>query len=242
MSEKKKVFSEKEATEIVRRAVELQEEQQSEAYTPGITSEQLADIAKEVGVDPKFLDQALREALAPESKVGPMHLTEEFERVIDGELPPEDFDLVFTEFKPMNSRRYQTVQVGRTMDAIAWTGWSHARLHLTSRNGRTRLRVKSTPLLAYLCTLHPAIIGSVIAMSVFSGAGMVAGGLAAFAGIMSAGILGFRFLLKRGHRAARELTDKIERAVMSETAALRQNLSRATNGKESEEQTQQTQT
>ena len=60
------LFSEAEVTEIVKRAVELQESgRQAQEYVPGVTRSELARIAGEIGIEVAFLEQAIRERLEP---------------------------------------------------------------------------------------------------------------------------------------------------------------------------------
>lgn len=187
-------------------------------YTPGITRAELENIAKEVGVDPKFLELAITQQGKPESKTGALRLTEEFERVIEGELDPADFDVIVDYIKPL--KQIGTTgfsQVGRTLQASAWTGISQANVSVSSRNGRTRLKVASNPLFAFLMGGYPALIGSVISAASLSEAGYVGYGIAAAAAFLVAGFGTVRALIGKGHSAAAKLTDKLEAAIANET-------------------------
>ncbi|MCB8933008.1 MAG: hypothetical protein H6534_06150, partial [Chthonomonadaceae bacterium] len=222
MDSEKRVFSEKEASEIVQRAARLHEAafESSTPYTPGITREELVRIAKEIGVDPKFIEQAILEGAGPESRKGVLHLTEEFEQVVQGELSPDRFDLVLDELKVMN--RHQGVgatQVGRTLQATHWTGLSQAQVQITSRSGRTRVNVKSNALFAWLFALHPAFILSVIALASTGEHGMIATGLAITGVLAAAGWTGFRALLKKGHPRAGQLAERLSRTIAEDNAA-----------------------
>lgn len=221
MTPEKRVFSEKEASDIVRRAAVLHEQAQESAspYTPGVTREELERIAKEVGIDVAFLDRAILEGTRPESRKGPLHLTEEFERVIEGELDPNDFDVVTGALKMMRVQHgVAAAQVGRSLTATAWTGLSQAYVTVSSRNGRTRLNVKSNALFAWLFALHPAFILSIIAMGATAEAGAALVGIGIVAGLALAGWAGFRALLKAGHRRAGELADRIAVRIAEETS------------------------
>lgn len=216
-----RVFSEKEASEILRRAAELMEREVEggKDYTPGITREELENIAKEVGVDPKFLELAITQQGKPESKTGTLKLTEEFERVIEGELDPADFDVIIDCIKPLKqvgSTGFS--QVGRTLQASAWTGVSQANVSVSSRNGRTRLKVASNPLFGFLMGGYPALIGSIISAAALSENGYIGAGIAAAAGFLVAGVVAVRTLISKGHTAAAKLTDKLENAIAEETS------------------------
>ena len=89
-----RVFSEQEVGQIIRRAVEITEEGSAQAYTPGVTRSELEKIATEVGVSSEALERAIEEARQHTGKRWPLRLTEEFERVVDGELDPSEFDLL----------------------------------------------------------------------------------------------------------------------------------------------------
>ena len=215
-----RVFSEQEASQILRRAAELMEKavEGGKDYTPGITRAELENIAKEVGVDPKFLELAITQQGKPESKTGVLRLTEEFERVIDGELDPADFDVIVENIKPLSRIGQSGIsQVGRSIQASAWTGISQANVSVSSRNGRTRLKVASNSLMAFLMGGYPALIGSIISAAALSENGYVGYGVAAAAAFLVAGVGAVRALIGKGHAAAAKLTDKLETAIANET-------------------------
>jgi hypothetical protein len=212
------VFSEQQVSDILRRAAELMEKSAG-GYTPGITREELERIAKEVGVDPKFLELAICEQGQSTSKKGPLHLTEEFERVIEGELDPADYDILAEHIKPLgNAGQPAMAQIGRSLQASAWTGVSQAKVTVNSRNGRTRLTVKSTPLFAFLMGAYPAVMGSIISAASLSEAGYIGWGIAAAAAFVAVGATAFSFLLKHGHEKARDLTEKLRGRISEEMA------------------------
>ncbi len=219
MPQQEEVFSEQEATTIIRRAVELQEESAAGSYVPGISREELARIAAEVGVEPRFLEEAILAGGEVESKKGPLHLTEEFERVIPGELDPQDFDKVATEIRPFsNIGQVGVAQIGRSLSASAWTGISQAKVEVTSRGGRTRLKVKSMPFLAIFGGFYPAMMGAIISAAAMGEAGHVAAGLGVAAGLLVAGFVAFRGLLHAGHRASKRLAERLKNVIAKETA------------------------
>ncbi len=222
MTPDKRVFSEKEASEIVRRAAQLHEQalESASPYKPGVTREELERIAIEVGIDPTYIERAILEGSRPESRKGPLHLTEEFERVIEGELDPNDFDVGTNALRVMHRHQGRgAAQVGRSLNATSWTGVSQANVHVSSRNGRTRLNVKSNALFAWLFALHPAFILSIIAIGATSEAGLIWLGLGIVGALALAGWAGFRTLLKTGHKRAGELTDRLAAVIADENAS-----------------------
>lgn len=213
-----KIFSEQEVGAIVRRAVELQEKAGSE-YKPGVTREELGKLASEIGVDPKFLDLAINEAGSSKSVQGPLNLTAEFQRVIDKELAPEDFDILLKHLRRGN-RRHPITQVGRSLTGQAWTGASLANVDVSSRKGRTKVTVKSTPIIAYLAAMHAPLIGSFIALSSLAASGNILLGLAIVLPILLLASLAFGALVRKGHQKAHELADKLTQEIEEQGTGL----------------------
>lgn len=202
------MFSEQEASKIIQRAVELSEQQTSGQYAPGITRAELEKIAAEVGVSIDVLDKAIRETVKGDTGKGGFRFSEEFERVIEGELDPGQYDLVIEGLKPMaNHGQPQASQVGRTLSLSTWTGVGQAKVDLTSRNGRTRVKVKSNSIFQFLMTLHPALITALVATGALGEKGMVWLGAGIGAAAIAIGASLFGFLTKKGHRKAEDLAD-----------------------------------
>jgi hypothetical protein len=209
---RKRVFSEQEVAQLIRRAAEISESAGSTDYAAGVTEAELRRIAGEVGISPEALELALRETTTKRSsRKGPFHFTEEFERVVEGELDPERFDLLLEGSKPARMPgQIQMAQVGRSLNFVAWTGPGQSNVEVVARNGRTKLRVKSNALMQALMTLHPAFIGSVIALGALSERGMVMAGAGIAVGLTVVGGIAFRSLTKFGHRRAEELADSLQ--------------------------------
>lgn len=209
-----RVFSEQEVTEIIRRAVELTEAGDARSYTPGVTRQELEKIGSEVGVSPDALARAILEVQQRTGKRGPLHLTEEFERVVSGELNPDQFDLIVEGIKPLsNAGQPGMTQIGRTLTMSAWTGVGQAKVDLTSRSGRTRVKVRSSALFQGLMTLYPAAIGSVIAIGMLSERGMGLLGAAIGVAVLALGGGLFGWLTKLGHRKAESLADNLRERI-----------------------------
>lgn len=222
----KRIYSEQEAAEVLQRAVRLQEaSNKSGEYTPGITIEELKKIASEAGIDAGILEKALAGMGEDErSKLGLFNLTEEFERVVAGEMDPNDYDKILNLLKP-GQRGMQ--QVGRSLSGQGTVGPHMVQLNVESRNGRTKVKVKYLPVFAYLLGLHGPVIGSFIALGLLSEKGLPLLGAAIAAGLLTAGSLAFRWLVKSGRAATRKLTGQIVEAIEEEVDPLRENLSGA---------------
>ena len=215
-----RVFSEQEVSDILRRAVELTEAGDEREYIPGVTESELVRIAEEVGVSPEALKRAMLESGKVDSKKGLFHLTEEFERVIEGELDPGQFDVVADMIKPLgNAGQPAVAQVGRKLTMSAWTGIGQAKVDVTSRNGRTSLKVKSNALFQMLMTLHPSLIATLITVGSLSERGMGLLGTAIGAGIMTVGAGAFTWLTRLGHRKAEKLADDLRVKIADTVAA-----------------------
>lgn len=192
--------------------MELQEQAGKESYTPGVTPDELKKIALDLGIDVNYLQQAIDEANSTETRRGPFSLTEEFERVVDYELPPEDFDVILHHLKPFG-RRHPIAQVGRTLTGRTWTGTSFANVEVTSKRGRTRVKVKSNPLFAFLVTLYPAFVASTMLLGPLGESGHLLVALGLIAVVLVLAGLCFTGLVRSGHKSAKKLTDRLAQAV-----------------------------
>lgn len=217
------VFSEQEVAAIIRKAVEVMESQKSPDYQAGVTLDELTRIAGEVGVTPDALAQAIRQVREGAIQKTPsmLGLAHEFEKVLEGEIDPADFDIVLEQLRQVRSRHSAGAnQVGRTLHVTAWTGGGIAHVNVTSRNGRTRLNVRSTAFFPFMVSLYPALVFAMV------GAGMVGEAYGALAGIgmavaaSLAGLLGFGGLVRKGRVEAEKVTGKL-------TDTLREHLARA---------------
>ncbi len=231
-----RVFSEEEVAEIMRRAVALQEQTKHGAteYKPGVTQAELQRAAKEMGVDPSFLEQAIQEQLlgAPTKQRGFMP---EQHRVVEGELDPEDFDIILSQVRTTASRRHPVTQVGRTLRGRAFTGSGLAELEVTSRNGRTKIGVKPTFILEALGMFYPAFIATMVVNANLAGGGAPITALAVTTGAFGLAALGFRAWISRSRAAAAKLADKLQEAVSEHIQeGLRDNLKKDTTGTETD--------
>ncbi len=226
------LFGEKEASEILQRAAALQETGGGDdrPYQPGITKEELYRIAKEAGIDITFVDLAMQKPIDTTQPTGRVPTTVEHERVIDGELPVEHFDILMEEVRPTPNHQGTTsvTQVGRTFDATTWRGTTQARVMVSARRGRTRVKVVTDSTGAVLCTWLP--MGFVAFLTLIIGmkeAGPLIG-LALTGGLVGATHLVFRHLLKKGHQRGAELADRLAAKIAEETRHLRERLAGAT--------------
>jgi len=208
-----RVFSEQQVSDIMKRAVALQEEAKASPYRAGVTQDELARAAKEMGVDPACLEQAIREKLTGAPEKGSGFLKEE-QRVVEGELDPQDFDIILSQVR--SRRRHPIVQVGRSLQGRTFTGSGLANLEVTSRNGRTRINLKPFPILEVLGTFYPAFIITSIGGSALADKGFAGVAAAIAAGAFAAAAIGFKFWLGRSRQATARLADKIQGVVQDQ--------------------------
>ena len=239
MSGGKRIFSEQEASEILQRAAKLQEEDRESdpAYTPGITAEELERIAHEAGIDPNFLRRAMEKATPAEKTNTKVQLEQVFERVVEGEIEPENFDIVIEDVKAIQ-RQYKgnhqggIQQIGRRIFGNVMCGPAIGKMNITSRNGRTRIEVRTGPFFPLFLSLYPTFIGSLVAIAATAERGNPALGAAIAVALMAGAFPLAKYLLKRGHKAGEELADnlsaKAQEAVDIQNSELQKRLAQST--------------
>lgn len=244
MADRKKIFSEKEATDLMLKAAKLQEEQpepDSQDYVPGITLDELKRMAKELGVEERYLVKALES----EGKYSPVKTEQEkkggdflgipwvreYEAVLDGELPLEHFDVVMEDMYTSHGKGRQgyammPTQVGRTVQGQVGAGLGYGRFTMTSRNGRTRMNVRSNAFVPFMAVGYPIFIFSAIISAVLGENSSLPGwaiGLFVLAALTFATVVSAS-LAKVGHQKLKEKFESMVRKVDEETANLRENL------------------
>ena len=214
-----KVYSEKEAAEILQRAVALQESTPDgsvSSYAPGITDEELRRIAQESGLDPKFLEMAIAEGQRlPAAKKNFFDYYRDHEIVIDGELPLDKFDVILEEVGPSSSRSMGLSQVGRMIEGQFSHKAGFGRLKVSSRQGRTRVNVRSASFIPFMLFMHPGLMGfagGIVALAL----GQTILGLALGLGAPLLGFLGMRMLQKKAHADVANLVERIVQRITEE--------------------------
>jgi hypothetical protein len=131
------------------------------------------------------------------------------ERVVEGELDPADFDLFLQEVRGHRARNDHSKQIGRTLETRAWSGSGWAQVEVTSRNARTRLKVKAIPAVEFVTIPVAYIVSLFISFRVLghAGHGLVA---AAVAGTVATAAAVSGLWIRRSGRAAGRLSDKLE--------------------------------
>ncbi len=232
-------FSEKEAAKLVLEAAKLQEASSdgSGDYTPGLSFTELARMAQEAGIDPKFLEQVLAKQQEPEDstrRILGIPISAEFESIVDAELPPENFDVITEEFEhsPFGARRTGSVtnfpvQVGRSVQVRISKGTAFGLLKVTSRRGRTRVQAKQTMFVPFMAGMYPALIFTFVAVmsNIEKGAGLP---LWTIPLALGAGAAGYGVMMQLGIKKMRDIVANISDRIREETDSLRDRLSSAT--------------
>lgn len=208
MPQHRQLFSEAEVTEILKAAVRLEEDDASRhVYAPGVTAEELTRIAAEVGIDPQHLEEAIRRHSAGEGAV--RETATEIERVVEGELDPDDFDVMFESLGKTSGRHPPVHQFGRTVRAQVMAGGGVVGLEVTSRNGRTRIRSTYTPAIQVMGTIYPASLAAIGTGIALATAGMPFLAAASALALLGGSIFAFKKWTRHSRKQQRELVERL---------------------------------
>ncbi len=230
-------FNEEEVALIVKRAAELQQTQQAESEpSTALTLIEVEEIAREAGIDPKLIRQAAHgldrpsETSRPSLWLGaPTRLV--FERVVDGEIPTEDFEPLINEIRRTFGDNGVPSVLGRTLAwASSYEGGRRrnngrmVNVNVVSRSGVTTIRVEEE-----MRNLAGGLFGGLVggggggSTGISLGLGMGYFHSAAVAAALWVGIAGgfytlartifIRMAIKR-EKQLRELTGRLEEQVM----------------------------
>jgi hypothetical protein len=229
------LFTESEIADLVRRAAELQEQGSKEGYVPGVTRDELVRMAQEAGIDPAFMLKAIEEkrnppAGAPAPK-GKFQWKTEVERVLPVEVSPDNYDIITDQVKVVPSMTSQNGMtsggltiLGRTIQGAISTAWDNPAFKITSRGGRTSLKVSST--LSSACIGILAILPLMVSAVLAKEQGAIPGIVMALASVLG-GWFTARFFASKAVQEASVVADKLEEGIMRaarETEALRERL------------------
>ncbi|UCC74674.1 MAG: hypothetical protein JSV86_09030 [Gemmatimonadota bacterium] len=222
-------YGDKEVGLVLKRAAELQREDPAGTAGGGLTLAELEEIAAEAGIDPQYLRRA-----ADELDVGAADLEDEgaavlagapltarYERIIRGELPESEFELLVPEIQRTAEGHGQGSLLGHTFTwrSSAPQGERSLQVTVSSRDGRTHILIEER-LHGLAGQLFGGIMGGVgggVGLGVGLGVGVPLGSLA-FSIAFPAAVIGGSWLLaraifgsvaRRRRRALRDLLDRI---------------------------------
>ncbi len=224
-----RLFDEDEVTRILKRATELhRDEPLAPSGGGGMSLEELEDIAREAGIDPRHLRRAAMEVGAGgDDEPGWTRFfgarpTLVLETEVPGEIDPDDFERVVGAIQRSASEHGQPGVLGRTLTWTAETSGKSRTLQITvsAQDGVTRVRLEER-----LHQLAGGIFGGGMA-GVGGGVGFGVGlpvalevfGSAAMAVAAPLGVLGltwlgarevFRQVVKRRRRAVARVMDAV---------------------------------
>ncbi|RYG49306.1 hypothetical protein EON79_01765 [bacterium] len=218
MSERGKVYSEKQTAEILQRAAKLQEGEEPNASASGLSHEEVLRAAAELGIAPENVESVMA-AMERKGSRGFFGATQTETRVVNVELDPGKFDVILEVARPTQSRHRAPGQIGRTLSVRTRHKGAMYRVDVVSRDGRTQIEVTSVPVLAFLMTLYPALL-----ISFFGGASIGAEGVNVLAllfafFVLATGLIAFAALVGRANGHTAELADTIEKQVREATSA-----------------------
>lgn len=144
-------YDEKEIGRLLERATELQRDEASTTGpSGGMALAELEEIAKEAGIDPRYLRRAARELDTRSDEAGPWDtvvgapLTLAFERTFPGEIEEGDFEALAVEIQHRSGASGQPSLLGRTLiwRAESASGTRSLQVSVTSRDGETTIRIE----------------------------------------------------------------------------------------------------
>ncbi len=143
---KERLYSEKETGALIQKAFELQQKEDAEGGY-GLTEQELRKLAAEMGIRPQFLEDALQIQNTKEPTKtfhvwgAPLRVTQE--KVIEGIVSEELWEEMVHKLRFAYKNQGRVERVGNTRDWIYATKDDEiVALSITTKNGRTRLRLR----------------------------------------------------------------------------------------------------
>lgn len=144
-SESNTYFTEQQVSQILKDASERQAAAGSERVN-GLSAEDLHQIASELGIEPHHVEAALAAHAREEADASGYHLlggplSVDIERVVEGELLPDQWSELTTHISRTFNHVGQSSQVGRTLQWTAQHRFQQVHVALTPRGGKTKVRI-----------------------------------------------------------------------------------------------------
>lgn len=200
-----RTYSDEEAGKILRRATELQRSQPADWADGGLRLDELEEIAREVGIDPRYVRRAASElALGTASSFGsrlaggPLVVT--VERTAPVEIDPRAFEGLLPLIQSVSIGQGTGSVVGRTLTWVSRsdTNTSSQQVTVSARDGETVIRAEER-LSGLAGALHGGLVGGV-GGGVGIGGGTALGaalGSVAISVAMPIGVAGLAYLAAR---------------------------------------------
>ncbi len=170
-------YNEKEVGRIIKRATDLQEsEGRANLLDRGASIGDIEQIAAEVGVDPRYIRRAVLEIdrgddRAEEKSLLAGSVPVEIERVIEGEVTDEQWEMIVQEIRRAQG---QLGEIGKLGNSLEWThkreDATHTQVTLSPRDGQTKIQInynsEGGAYVSYLVTFLVSALMSLVLMKV----------------------------------------------------------------------------
>jgi hypothetical protein len=220
MDDASRRFTDREVAAVLRKAVEIDERRGREAGH-ALSREDLREIAREVGISPDAVDEAVRSLAkrGPSPGLLAAPLTQRAVHDVPGELDRAELARLL---RVVDERADGAGNATEALGAVRWTSedtLSSLQISLTPEAGRTRIQVveKTRPRLRRIMHLVPAAWGAMLAGAAVSALQPGTGGVVAMAALgvaggLAAGRAAWTFVSARSRRKVAALA----RAVVQE--------------------------
>ena len=227
---KKRLYSDKEISAVLKRAAELHRDQ-GPTDTSGLTLAELEQIAAEVGIDPAFVKTAATELEEGRTDTdfhfwgGPLSV--DLERIVEGEVSEAKWEEIVMEIRLIFGAAGQTGQLGRSLEWIHrdQTG-ERAHVTLTPMAGQTRIRI-FTRMTDWAVGIHAPLVAAstipaIVLVALLQLDPVLNTGLFLFtvAAAFMLARLAFGALARRQERKARKLLARLDDLIAEPEAAL----------------------
>ena len=170
-------YSRKEINQILKNAIEIQTQKESNGEIEGLTEEELLGISNEIGVDAASLYKALQKFQALEKTTAFNWLTGtaniEHTALVKGTLKSPLWEEVVREAQLITNNVGTTSQLGNANDWEFRTQFEHKLLSVISEKGTTKIRLTSSWRAAKVLFTLLGFVASV--PTVFFGASLISG-------------------------------------------------------------------
>jgi hypothetical protein len=215
-----KLYSEKEVGKLIEKAYKLQQQEEtSQGY--GLTHQELQKLASEMGIDPKYLQQALTQESQTSGLSAVNGLKQGFrvsdEIVVEGEVDEDVWESLVETLRSTFKEHGTAEQVGKTKSWVSrqsQSGQQNIAFSFTSKNGKTKIKLQEKRVVLIIFSILGAIyslmgifgaFGAMIQKGVLTSGLGIAIGAALWTLLLGLGFLLVRTLMNRKTRAQKML-------------------------------------
>jgi hypothetical protein len=207
-------FSESEASRLLRRAAQLQANDDTavKVNRADLSFEDIEAAAREAGIDPKYLHQALAEPVEQKKRGLFGGLFYEREKTFPIALNNDDIADVAFQMKQVGKFVPMPTAVPSSMVGQVTKGFAYLNIDLSTRRGTTHLKTRHTPFLSYFAGLHtPLILAPILLITGLAekNTTIAAIGVA----VLALGVGLFAWFSELGKQKAAEITAALFRAL-----------------------------